>query len=133
GRDLRAPFAGGRGRRHVHRVLDGVRPRTGADVGGPGAAVPNPVRGDRRRRGARVRTAPLLYGRLTWPEVEALASEDRVCLVPVATLEDHGPHLPIDTDLRIVEEICRRAAEAAPEEIVLLPGIPHGYSPHHMD
>jgi creatinine amidohydrolase len=51
----------------------------------------------------------------------------------VATLEDHGHHLPIDADLRIVSEICRRAAEEAPDETVLLPAIPHGYSPHHMD
>src|SRR4030095_12263298 len=41
--------------------------------------------------------------------------------------------MPIDTDLRITAEICRRAAEKAPDEIVLLPPIPHGYSPHHMD
>ena len=80
-----------------------------------------------------MRTTPLLYGRLTWPEVAEAAKEDRVCLVPVATLEDHGPHLPIDADLRIVEEICRRATEEAPDEVVLLPAIPHGYSPHHMD
>jgi creatinine amidohydrolase len=78
-------------------------------------------------------TTPLLYERLTWPEVRRAAEGDRVCLIPVATLEDHGPHLPIDTDLRLTSEICRRAAEAAPEEIVLLPAIPHGYSPHHMD
>jgi len=49
-------------------------------------------------------TRPPLYGRLTWPEVARLAGEDRVCLVPVATLEDHGHHLPIDVDLRIVDE-----------------------------
>jgi creatinine amidohydrolase len=78
-------------------------------------------------------TTPLLYERLTWPEVRRAAAQDRVCLVPVATLEDHGPHLPIDTDLRITAEICRQAAEAAPDEVVLLPPIPHGYSPHHMD
>ncbi|MGH3006170.1 MAG: creatininase family protein [Gaiellaceae bacterium] len=76
---------------------------------------------------------PLLYERLTWPEVRRAAAEERVCLVPVATLEDHGPHLPIDTDLRITVEVCRRTAEQAPDEIVLLPPIPHGYSPHHMD
>lgn len=76
---------------------------------------------------------PLLYERLTWPEVRRAAAEERVCLVPVATLEDHGPHLPVDTDLRITAEVCRRTAEAAPDEIVLLPAIPHGYSPHHMD
>jgi creatinine amidohydrolase len=80
-----------------------------------------------------MRTAPLLYERLTWPEVRDAAEEELVCLIPVATLEDHGPHLPIDTDLRITTEICRRAAEAAPDEILLLPPIPHGYSPHHMD
>jgi creatinine amidohydrolase len=78
-------------------------------------------------------TTPLLYERLTWPEVRRAAGEERVCLIPVATLEDHGPHLPIDTDLRITAEICRRTAEAAPDDVVLLPPIPHGYSPHHMD
>jgi len=74
-----------------------------------------------------------LYARLTWPEVAEVARRDPVCLIPVATLEDHGHHLAIDADLRIVEEICRRAADEAPEDIVLLPAIPHGYSPHHMD
>ncbi len=76
---------------------------------------------------------PLRYERLTWPEVRRAAGEDRVAVIPVATLEDHGPHLPIDTDLRITQEICRRAAEDAPDETVLLPPIPHGYDPHHMD
>jgi creatinine amidohydrolase len=80
-----------------------------------------------------MRTTPLLYERLTWPEVREAAEQNLVCLIPVATLEDHGPHLPIDTDLRITAEICRRAAEAAPQEILLLPPVPHGYSPHHMD
>jgi creatinine amidohydrolase len=78
-------------------------------------------------------TRPPLYGRLTWPEVAALSEQDRVCVIPVATLEDHGHHLPIDADLRIVDEICRRAAEEIPDDVVLLPAIPHGYSPHHMD
>ena len=60
-------------------------------------------------------TIPLLYERLSWPEVRRAAAEERVCLIPVATLEDHGPHMPIDTDLRITAEICRRAAETAPD------------------
>ncbi|MGZ4383924.1 MAG: creatininase family protein [Gaiellaceae bacterium] len=80
-----------------------------------------------------MRASPLLYERLTWPEVRRAAAEERVALIPVATLEDHGLHLPIDTDLRITAEICRRAAEAAADDIVLLPAVPHGYSPHHMD
>jgi creatinine amidohydrolase len=78
-------------------------------------------------------SSPLLYERLTWPEVRFAAEQDRVCLIPVATLEDHGPHMPIDTDLRITAEISRRAAIEAEDDVVLLPAIPHGYSPHHMD
>jgi creatinine amidohydrolase len=76
---------------------------------------------------------PLRYERLTWREVRRAAAEDRVALIPVATLEDHGPHLPIDTDLRIVAEICERVADDMSDQVVLLPPVPHGYSPHHMD
>src|SRR5207244_11766124 len=86
-----------------------------------------------RRSTSTVWSSPLLYERLTWPELRRAAEEERVALIPVATLEDHGPHLPIDTDLRITAEICRRAAAAAAEESVLLPPIPRGYPPHHMD
>src|SRR5436190_6425711 len=78
-------------------------------------------------------TEPLLYERLTWPEVRRAASEDRVALIPVATLEDHGPHHPIDADTRVAAELCRRAADGMSSETVLLPAVPHGYSPHHMD
>src|SRR5207249_11213789 len=74
---------------------------------------------------------PLLYERLTWPEVRRAAAEDRVCLIPVGTLEDHGPHLPVDTDDRIITEICRRAAEEAPHQSVLRPTTPHGSGRHH--
>lgn len=77
--------------------------------------------------------SPLEYGRLTWPEVARAAREQRVPIVPIATLEDHGPHLPIDTDVTLVDAICRGAAERLNDEAVILPPIVHGYSPHHMD
>jgi creatinine amidohydrolase len=76
---------------------------------------------------------PLEYGRLTWPEVKRAADEGRTPIVPVGTLEDHGPHLPIDTDVTLVSAICRQAAARLAGETVLLPPIVHGYSPHHMD
>jgi creatinine amidohydrolase len=73
-----------------------------------------------------------LYGELTWPEVKDV-SKGRVVVVPVGTLEDHGPHLPINTDVVIVDAVCRRAVEAVPKKALLLPAQVHGYSPHHMD
>jgi creatinine amidohydrolase len=76
---------------------------------------------------------PLEFGKLSWPEVARAAGEGRVPLVPIGTLEDHGYHLPIDTDVTLVEAVCRGAAERLPSQTVLLPPIVHGYSPHHMD
>jgi creatinine amidohydrolase len=76
---------------------------------------------------------PLDYGKLSWPEVKRAADEGRVPIVPIGTLEDHGPHLPIDTDVTLVEAICRGAADELADTTVVLPAIVHGYSPHHMD
>jgi muramoyltetrapeptide carboxypeptidase len=76
---------------------------------------------------------PLEFGKLSWPEVARAAAQERVAIVPVGTLEDHGHHLPIDTDVTLVEAICRGAAERLTDRTVLLPAIVHGYSPHHMD
>ncbi|MDP9224877.1 MAG: creatininase family protein [Actinomycetota bacterium] len=77
--------------------------------------------------------SPLEYGKLSWPEVRRAVREDRVPIVPIGTLEDHGPHLPIDTDVTLVEAICRAASTELSDASVLLPAVVHGYSPHHMD
>ena len=71
--------------------------------------------------------------KLSWPEVNEAAEAGKVALLPAATLEDHGLHLPIDTDVVIAEAVCRRAAERASDDVVLLPCVTYGYSPHHID
>src|SRR5215208_3338447 len=74
-------------------------------------------------------TEPLEFGKLTWTEVARAASEGRVPIVPIGTLEDHGYHLPIDTDVTLVEAVCRGAAERLSAQTVLLPPIVHGRRP----
>ena len=73
------------------------------------------------------------YAELTWPEVAEWVALDPVLVVPVATLEDHGYHLPIDTDVLIAETLADRAVTARPGRALLLPTVTHGYTPHHMD
>ena len=34
------------------------------------------------------------YAEMIWNEVRDAARDDRVAVLPVATYEDHGPHLP---------------------------------------
>ncbi len=73
-------------------------------------------------------------GEMTWPEIKTIIEEgERIAIVPTATYEDHGHHLPIDTDVLLCTEVCERAAARIPDEVVLVPPIIHGYSPHHMD
>ncbi|MBV8147650.1 MAG: creatininase family protein [Candidatus Eremiobacteraeota bacterium] len=73
------------------------------------------------------------YGELTWPQVREAAAEGVVAVIPIATIEDHGPHLPIDTDLRLCNAVCEAAVSRAAGRAVLVPSINHGYTPHHMD
>jgi creatinine amidohydrolase len=70
---------------------------------------------------------------MTWWEVRDAAHAKRVAVLPVATHEDHGPHLPVDTDVVLCTGICEAAVAQIPEEAVLAPAVTHGYSPHHMD
>jgi creatinine amidohydrolase len=73
------------------------------------------------------------YGEMTWPEIREAAAAERLAVVPIATIEDHGHHLPVDTDLLLCNAVCELAVERASDRAVLVPAINHGYSPHHMD
>ena len=74
-----------------------------------------------------------VFAKMKWPEVNKAATENRVVIIPAGTLEDHGLHLPVDTDVVIAEEVCRRITSEMPDETVLFPPIIFGYSPHHID
>ena len=76
----------------------------------------------------------LRYEEHTWPELRELGKrDDLVVVIPTATLEDHGYHLPIDTDARLVTAIAERAVEASGGQALLFPTQVHGYTPHHLD
>jgi creatinine amidohydrolase len=74
-----------------------------------------------------------LYDELTWEEIKEVVKEDRVVLITTATLEDHGPHLPLVTDVTIGLEVARRASEKVSDDVLLMSPNYHGYSPHHAD
>lgn len=78
-------------------------------------------------------TDSLRLEELTREEVRELAA-DATVLVPVAATEQHGPHLPLQTDSLIGEAVAFRAATAAAAHvpIVVAPLLPYGYSAHHL-
>jgi creatinine amidohydrolase len=52
-------------------------------------------------------------------------------MIPLGALEQHGPHLPLDTDALIAQAVADRAALTV-GECVVSPGIPVGSSSHHL-
>lgn len=69
---------------------------------------------------------------LTWPAVSAL-SKDTPVVIPVAAVEQHGPHLPVFTDSFLLGEIARRAAAELGDAVLWVPLTWLGNSDHHMD
>ncbi|MXP65519.1 creatininase family protein [Roseomonas sp. M0104] len=73
------------------------------------------------------------WERLTAPELRSLAERDALVVLPVASLEQHGPHLPVWTDSMIGHACCLRAAEKAADlPTVVLPPMWQGMSEHHL-
>jgi creatinine amidohydrolase len=69
---------------------------------------------------------------LTWPEAERLGAEGAVGLVSLASLEQHGPHLPLATDSLLAERLARDIAERLPGPVVATPVVRGGLSTHHL-
>jgi creatinine amidohydrolase/Fe(II)-dependent formamide hydrolase-like protein len=82
----------------------------------------------------RTRARDWCLGELTWPEAERRLAETDIALFPVGAVEQHGPHLPLDTDAWDAEALCAEVAErcSVPRPLVL-PLVPYGVSYHHQD
>ena len=76
---------------------------------------------------------PYRYDRLTWPQIAEAIERGAVVLLPVGEVEDHGHHLPLDTDNVCAGSLCEAAAEHLGGEALVLPTQCYGYDPHHMD
>ena len=72
-------------------------------------------------------------GTLTSHDIPKRLSKSSVLCLPLGAIEQHGPHLPLDTDLVIAENIARLMAERLGDEFDLwtLPAIPVGLSREH--
>ncbi|MGH8929522.1 MAG: mycofactocin biosynthesis peptidyl-dipeptidase MftE [Egibacteraceae bacterium] len=64
-----------------------------------------------------------------WPD---LVDDDRILVVPVGSVEQHGPHLPLDTDTRIAVAVARGLA-AHRGGVVVGPAVPYTASGEHQD
>lgn len=74
----------------------------------------------------------VLLEEMTRDQIKALAP-NAVAVLPTASIEQHGPHLPVVTDTLLCGTVARRAAEKASEQakVVVTPVLTFGNSHHH--
>lgn len=69
---------------------------------------------------------------LTSAEVaDAIASGSRTAILPLAAVEQHGPHLTLSMDADHADDLAVRVAAELGRSLVL-PTVRVGYSPHHL-
>jgi creatinine amidohydrolase len=75
-----------------------------------------------------------MWKELTAAEIRDLAGRDAIVMLPVASMEQHGPHLAVGVDTILCEGVCRLAAEAVQNEmpVIVAPTLWCGLAEHHM-
>ena len=70
---------------------------------------------------------------LTWPEVNDAVEAGRIPVLPVGTIEQHGPHLPLKIDRWTSTSIVDEAARRSNGLLLAMPPVSYGYTSHVMD
>jgi creatinine amidohydrolase len=63
--------------------------------------------------------------RMSWTEVRKAAAEGFIVTLPIGSTEQHGPHLPLGTDVYIASGIAERVASKV--KVIIAPPISYGY------
>ena len=77
--------------------------------------------------GNRLGPAGRVLSTSTWPEM----ADGSLLVVPVGATEQHGPHLPLDTDTAVATELASRLVSAR-VDAVLAPALAYGASGEHQ-
>ncbi|HPQ37592.1 MAG TPA: creatininase family protein [Synergistaceae bacterium] len=74
----------------------------------------------------------MILSKMTWKDAEKTFGNSRVILLPIGSVEQHGPIGPLGTDYLIPREFAARLEERNPEDRILLPAVPYGVCPYHL-
>lgn len=70
------------------------------------------------------------FSQLRYPEIKAAAEAGAVLVLPLGQTEEHGPHLPINTDTLIAVRVCEEAIQrlAGTPPVWLMDEVCYGFS-----
>ena len=77
---------------------------------------------------------PRDWSDIHWPDISGALPARWIAVLPLAATEQHGPHLPLGTDVMIAQAYLARVRELLPESIpaTFLPLQPVGISTEHL-
>jgi len=72
------------------------------------------------------------FHEMTSGQLEALKHDQVVVILPIAAVEQHGPHMPTGTDTIICDAVAKAVEQRQPDTVLLLPTLWLGASSHHL-
>lgn len=79
-------------------------------------------------------SSDFLWAEMTWPEIEEKLKAVDMAILPCGSIEQHGPHLPVDVDAFDADYLARKVAEACSDpKPFVLPLLSYGVAYHHQD
>jgi creatinine amidohydrolase len=73
------------------------------------------------------------YDHLTWPEINEAAALKKMIILPIAAIQQQGPHLPVDADDLIVTSLALEAGRRQASGILVAPTVSYSYCREAMD
>lgn len=66
---------------------------------------------------------------MNWKEFDEARREATAALIPIGSIEEEGPHLPLGVDILVAVEVAKKVAHQLP--VIILPKVSIGYSEWH--
>lgn len=93
----------------------------------------DPVKNSKKKKDSIIR-----LDHLSWTQIDQLPRRHTLFFLPISPLEEHGPHLPVGTDLLTAQDTAIAAMKKVQRvhptyTCVLLPAIPLGFAGFNMD
>ncbi len=74
-----------------------------------------------------------VWSQMTRAEITAARDRGALVIIPTGSIEQHGDHLPVETDSLLSAAVAEMAAARITEvEVIVAPVVSFGFTPHHL-
>jgi len=90
-----------------------------------------------KKNDAKIHSKMIKLDELNWKQIEGLDKDKTILFLPISPLEEHGPHLPVGTDIFTAKDTSIEAIKILNKKkpdltCVLIPAIPLGFIPEYI-